>query len=194
MTQLIRLSIATLLLAVLNACAPVMAVPGPAHIDAPAVVKDERASILGPGDTLKLTVYGEDTLTGEYTIDPRGELTIPLAGQIKAAGLSPDDLQAEIADRLKASGMLVKPEVSVNVINMRPIYVVGQVAHAGSYPYQPGLTVLKAIALGGGYTPRAAQNMILIDRDTSKGRMRLNANENTPVLPGDSITVRERIF
>ncbi len=190
MTQLIRFSFAVLLLAVLTACA----VPGPASIDAPATVKDERASVLGPGDKLKLTVYGDETLTGEYTIDPRGTLTIPLGGQIKAAGLSPDDLQAEIADRLKSGGMLVNPQVSVNVINMRPVYVVGQVSNPGSYSYEPGLTVLKAIALGGGYTPRAAQNLILIDRDTSKGRMRLNANENTPVLPGDSITVRERIF
>lgn len=193
-TGKILASLFAAILFALTGCAPMIAVPGPASMDAPMTVNAERAYVLGPGDTIKLTVYGEETLTGEYTLDQRSTVTIPLIGQVDAAGMTKQDLQSKIADLLVAGRYLQKPEVTVNMVTARPFFILGQVTNPGSYASQPGLNVLKAIALAGGYSPRAAHNMILIDRDTSRGHFHMNATEDTPVLPGDSITVRERIF
>ena len=95
---------------------------------------------------------------------------------------------------MRKGGYLTKPLVTVDIITVRPFYILGEVKNPGSYPWQPSFTVFKAIATAGGYTPRAAKGKILIDRGDGAEKQHLNATEDTPVLPGDSITVRERIF
>lgn len=178
----------------LTACG--VAVPPASSINAPPVEAAGPAESykLFPGDTVKVTVYGEETLTGEYPVDQRGKITIPLAGEVTAGGLTKEELQNEISEVLIAGDYFSEPSVTVDFVSLRPFYILGEVNAPGGYAYQPSLDVLQAIALGGGYTPRAARGKILIDRGTGEARQRLNAGENTPVLPGDSITVRERIF
>ena len=177
----------------LAACGPVMAVPPASAVDAPAGVAEDVYK-LSPGDTIRLTVYDEETLTASYTIDSQGLISIPLAGEIPASGLTRAELQADITEALVAGDYLSDPSVTVDVATLRPFYILGEVKTPGSYPYQPSLNVLQAIATAGGYSPRAARGMVLIDRGEGANKQRLNAKENTQILPGDSITVRERIF
>ncbi|HEU5047982.1 MAG TPA: polysaccharide biosynthesis/export family protein [Rickettsiales bacterium] len=175
---------------ILSGCA----IPGAASQDAPADVKNAAAYTLNPGDVIKLTVYMEENLNGQYTVDRHGAVTIPLIGDVEAQGLSKEQLQAKVASTLVKGGYLKTPLVTVDVISTRPFYILGEVKNPGSYVWQPSIDVFKAIATAGGYTPRAAQNKILIDRGVGDEKKRYNATEDTPVLPGDSITVRERIF
>lgn len=170
------------------------ATPGAASQDAPTEVKNANAYTLGPSDVIKLTVYGEDNLTGQYTVDRRGMVTIPLVGDVPAQDLSKEQLQVKITEIMVRGGYLKNPRVTVDIVSMRPFYILGEVKNPGSYTWQPTLDVFKAIATAGGYTPRAAQGRILIDRGIAQDKQRYNATEDTPVLPGDSITVRERIF
>lgn len=185
-------------LGVLAGCAPVLAVPAGASRNAPIRADANSVYLLNVGDTVKLTVYGEDGLTGSYMIDANGVITVPLIGDVKAAGLSRDDLQKDITTRLVQGEFMTKPLVTVDATAVRPFYIVGEVKNPGSYPWQPSLDALKAIATAGGYTPRAATNKILIDRAVATGggqdKVRMNATEDTAILPGDSIIVRERIF
>jgi protein involved in polysaccharide export with SLBB domain len=162
--------------------------------DAPLDVTNDTAYLLSPADMVKVTVFGEDTLSGEYPIDERGIVTVPMIGEIPAAGLSKAALQGLLQERFVASGYLSSPLVTVDVLTTRPFFILGEVKNPGSYPYRPSLDAFKAIALAGGYTPRAAENKILIDRGFGAYKYRMNAKENTPILPGDSIIVRERIF
>lgn len=181
-------------LTALSACSAVVAVPHAADEDAPAVLSDQMLQSLQPGDTIKLTVYGEDTLSDDYKIDSDGFIALPLLGKMKAAGHSKEALQDNIAAMLKQEGYLTSPLVTVDHANLRPVYVMGETRNPGSYDWQPNFTAFQAVASAGGYTPRAAQNQFIINRHVDGEKKRLNANEETPVLPGDSITVRERIF
>jgi protein involved in polysaccharide export with SLBB domain len=177
-------------LLVLSGCA----VPPAADRDAPKEVRLDRDFLLTPGDKVKLVVFGEDSLTGEYMIDPRGIVTIPMVGEIEAAGLSEAGLQWRVKQMFVSRGFLSRPLVTADIQTMRPFYILGEVKNPGSYIYQPGMDVFKAIATAGGYTPRAAKRKILIDRWQEVQKLQMNADHNTPILPGDSITVRERIF
>lgn len=149
---------------------------------------------LGAGDVIRLTVYGEDVLTDQYPINADGFVSIPLIGDIQAAGLIKDELQLKITEALVRGGYLTSPQVTVDMVSFRPVYILGEVRSPGKYPWQPDFTVFHAIASAGGYTPRAAKGLILISRGTGKITEQLNATETTSILPGDSITVRERIF
>ncbi len=170
------------------------AVPPAADRDAPKEVRLDRDFLLAPGDKVKLVVFGEDSLTGEYMIDPRGVVTIPMVGEIEASGLSESVLQSRIQQMFVSKGFLSHPLVTADIQTMRPFYILGEVKNPGSYVYQPGMDVFKAIATAGGYTPRAAKRKILIYRGQESQKLQMNADHNTPILPGDSITVRERIF
>lgn len=170
------------------------ALPPAAGTDAPREVQLNRDFLLTPGDKVKLLVFGEESLTGEYLIGPRGTVTLPMVGEVSAVGLSEGELQQRIESLFVRKGLLSRPLVTANVQAMRPFYILGEVKNPGSYAYQPGMDVFKAIATAGGYTPRAAKGKILIDRWREAHKFHMNADHNTPVLPGDSLTVRERIF
>lgn len=182
----------------LAACGPVLAIPPGAATSAPEQADNTSDYLFKTGDTVKLAVYGEEGLTKGYMIDSRGLINVPLIGDVKAAGFSRAHVQKDITTRLTEGGFLANPLVTVDTTAVQPFYIIGEVKTPGSYPWQPSLDGLKAIATAGGYTPRAAQNKILIDRIVGEGKdekkVRLNATENTAILPGDSIIVRERIF
>lgn len=174
----------------LSACA----YPFAASQDAPKNVKNSAAHLINPGTTIGLSVYGEDTLTGQFVVDHNGDLTLPMLGEIPAQGLTKSQLRNLIKSELKATRYISNPVVSLNILAPRPIYILGEVKNPGEYPYKPNMDIFEAISMAGGYTPRASQDDVLIGRRVSKDKIKYNGEEDTLILPGDSITVRERIF
>ena len=149
---------------------------------------------LGSGDRVRITVYGQPELTGEYAIDGGGQLSFPLIGILRAGGMTADELEKALVGRLQPD-YLKNPSVSVEVLTYRPFYIVGEVRTPGSYPFVTGMTVLNAVALAGGFTYRARESSFYVTRpDSNGGRARLDATADTPIRPGDIITVRERYF
>jgi polysaccharide export outer membrane protein len=148
---------------------------------------------LGAGDRLRVIVFGQDALSNSYTVDGTGHISMPLIGVVGAAGLTAQALQHEIAARLR-NGFVRDPHVSVEVEAYRPFYVLGEVIVAGQYPYVEGLTVQKAIAIAGGFSPRGYQGAVDLTRDIGDGAVTGRVPLLQAVRPGDTITVRERIF
>ena len=176
------------------ACLSLWAVPAAAQTDAgsqPAVAQNVYR--LDTGDQVKMTVYGEDDLSGTYTIDGNGNIQLPLIGEVHAGGLSIIDFQAAVAAKL-SKGYLVNPRVSAEVANYRPFTILGEVNKPGEYPYENGMSVLNAVALAGGFTYRADEDSVYIRRKGSANEIELPANDKTLVNPGDTVRVSERIF
>jgi polysaccharide export outer membrane protein len=148
---------------------------------------------LSAGDKLRVTVFGEDKLSGEYQIDTAGYLSLPLAGTIEAAGSTKPELEQALTTKLK-SEYLRNPKVTVEVIAYRPFYVLGEVQKPGEYPYRTGLNVLSAIAIGGGVTYRANNGTVLIQRSGTTDMKEYPQSPTIPVLPGDVVRVPERFF
>ena len=157
-----------------------------------APITDEHYR-LGTGDKLKVTIYGEEDLSGEYLVDGSGQVQLPLVGQVKAASLTIHEFVAEVTNALK-EGYLKDPKVSAEVLNYRPFYIIGEVNKPGEYPFESGLNVLGAIALAGGYTYRANDNDVYVRRAGSAKEESVPADSNTKVYPGDIIRVAERLF
>lgn len=149
---------------------------------------------LSAGDRVRITVFGDESLSGEYDIDGNGNITMPLIGEMAVGGHSVTDLQTQIIERLNAGQYLVNPRVSIEVISLRPFYIRGEVRLPGSYPTFPDFDVFKAIATAGGLTPRAVKGKYIIYRGTRENRREIAADDATPVFPGDSIRVKERFF
>jgi polysaccharide export outer membrane protein len=166
---------------------------GPASVATIAHQPGDDTFILSAGDKIDITVFDDESLSGEYDIDTRGYITMPLIGSIKAADASVTTLQKSLEANL-AKGYLVKPLVSIEVISLRPFYISGEVRTPGSYPTVPDLDAFKAIAIAGGLTPRAVKNRYLISRGTGATKQKIMANDDTPVYPGDSIKIDERFF
>ncbi len=148
---------------------------------------------LGAGDKIKLTVFGEDDLSGQFDIDGSGYVSLPFIGSVKAAGLDSRALEKKVVDALKGD-YLVNPRVSVDVLNFRPFFILGEVNKPGSYPYVNGLTVLNAVALAGGYTQRAKTNEVIITREKNGEKVEEKGQDDTPVYAGDTVRVLERFF
>jgi polysaccharide export outer membrane protein len=148
---------------------------------------------LGAGDRVRVTVFEQESLTNTYSIDQSGYLAFPLIGSIPARGRSAQQIEVEIADKLR-QGYVRDPDVSVEVDRYRPIFVMGEVGAAGQYSYVPGLTVQKAVAMAGGFSPRAAQENVDITRDINGKVMTGRVVTSDPLLPGDTVYVRERLF
>lgn len=147
--------------------------------------------VLGSGDRVRVVVFGQDDLSGEFKVDGAGNISLPLIQVVKAAGLTLRQLEQTITNKLKPD-FLKNPRVSLEVLNYRPFYIIGQVKNPGSYPYVAGMTVVNAIALAGGYTYRASESKVLITQ--VKGGKQRPANRSTRVLPGDVIEIPERFF
>lgn len=160
---------------------------------APAGAITDEHYRLGTGDKLKVTVYGEEDLSGEYFVDGSGQVQLPLVGQVKAANLTIHEFVAEVANALK-EGYLKDPKVSVEVLNYRPFYIIGEVNKPGEYPFENGLNVLGAVALAGGYTYRANDSDVYVRRQGQAKENAFPADATTKVYPGDIIRVAERIF
>jgi protein involved in polysaccharide export with SLBB domain len=163
----------------------------PASSQAPAITDEHYR--LGTGDKLRINVYGEDDLSGEFLVDSSGQVQLPLVGQVKAAGLTLHEFVAEISAALM-NGYLKDPKVSVEVENYRPFYIMGEVNKPGEYPYENGLNVLGAIALAGGYTYRANDSEVYLRRSGSTREEVMPADASTKINPGDIVRVAERLF
>lgn len=176
--------------------APGGGVGGPGAVidsDPAAAAKAVAGYQLGPNDKVRLTVFRHEDLSGEFELDGEGYFAMPLVGEILAGGLTARQLENEIEVQLKGGGYLVNPQVSLEVLNYRPFYIVGEVRNPGSYPYVNGMTVINAVALAGGFTYRASQSSITITRGGSNGNQ-ADTEPQTQVLPGDVIEVPERFF
>ena len=149
---------------------------------------------LSAGDVLKLTVYGEEQMSGQFRVSENGTIAVPLIGSVHASGLTAGEVEADLAATLQARNLLPKPSVTAEILSYRPVAVLGEVARPGQFAYQPGMTVLTAIALAGGFTYSAQQQTVLIQRRTDHGPIEGAATRNDWVHPGDVITVKERYF
>ncbi|SMF21272.1 polysaccharide export outer membrane protein [Tistlia consotensis] len=148
---------------------------------------------LDTGDKLRVTVFDEEDLSGEFEVNSTGVISLPLIGEVKAEGRTLSELEQAIVAKL-LNGYLKNPRVSIEVLNYRPFYILGEVNNPGSYPYVSGMTVLNAVALAGGYTYRARKDRILIQRNGADKDSATVVGERAAVLPGDIITVDERFF
>ncbi len=148
---------------------------------------------LGAADQLRITVFGEAELSGEYVLDGTGTVSLPLVGEVPALNLTVREFQRAVEARF-ADGYLRDPRVSAEVMNYRPFYILGEVRTPGEYPYTNGLTVLNAIATAGGFTYRANDGVILIKGAEDPQEYRVKLDPSTKILPGDTIRVVERFF
>jgi len=148
---------------------------------------------LGTGDKVRVIVFDETDLGGEFQIDDGGYIRLPLIGQLKAAGYSPRDLETRIAAAL-ADGYLNAPRVSVEVTDYRPFYVIGEVNKPGQYAYVNDMTAMNAVALGGGYTIKAGDSSVYIRHEGEKEEQRYSANATTKIRPGDVVRVPQTAF
>lgn len=148
---------------------------------------------LAIGEKMRIVVSGEDRLSGEFTVDPVGNISFPLVGKVAAVGLSPKELEESLTGRLKGR-YLVDPRVFVEVLSHRPFYVMGEVRAVGEYQYKPGLNVVTAILLAGGYGPRANTSYVYIKRASGNDEKEFPSQASVPVYPGDIVRVPERYF
>ena len=146
--------------------------------------------VLSPNDKLKITVFGEEDLSGEFVVDATGNVSIPLIGEVRAAGTSLRAFQRNIEAQLRA-GYLVDPRVSAEILNFRPFYVLGEVKNPGEYAYTSGLTLLNAIAQAGGFTPLANTSAIAIKRLGAEGEFRWVVQAGMPISPGDTLRIEK---
>jgi polysaccharide export outer membrane protein len=160
---------------------------------APPVDTTADNYVLGPNDRVRLKVYGEPDIAGEYEIDSTGQVSIPLAGHIKAAGLTTRQLERSISSAL-AKGIVRDPRVNVEIALYRPYYILGEVKKGGEYPYRLGLTVMDAVASAGGFTYRANENKVYLRRSGAGAEEVYALDAPIPVFPGDNIRIPERYF
>ncbi len=149
--------------------------------------------LLDTGDQLRITVFGQADLSGDFSVDGAGTVSIPLLPPIVARGLTTDEFEASVAAEL-GRRLLRNPNVSVQVMEFRPFFILGEVQRAGQYPYVSGMTVQSAVAIAGGYTYRASEDRVRITRNMGDRIVELGVNSKSVVMPGDTILVRERYF
>lgn len=149
--------------------------------------------LLGSGDKVRITVFGQDNLTRAYTVDGGGAVAMPLIGPVKAQGKTLRQFEGLLRARL-ADGFLRNPNVSVEVETYRPFFILGEVRNPGQYPYVDGMTVQTAIAIAGGYSPRARHSPVAITRQVQGRIIQGKVAAEYPVRPGDTINVAERLF
>jgi polysaccharide export outer membrane protein len=148
---------------------------------------------LDAGDRLRVVVYGQEGLTNTYTVDAGGSITMPLIGAVRARGLTPAELAAAVTAQLK-KGYLREPYVAAEVESYRPFFILGEVTAPGQYPYVPNMTVESAVAIAGGFTPRAHRNDVQLTRTGGAGTQRATVPPGTVLKPGDTVVVTERWF
>ncbi|HET9904352.1 MAG TPA: polysaccharide biosynthesis/export family protein [Xanthobacteraceae bacterium] len=148
---------------------------------------------LRPNDQVRVRVYNEPEVSGEYQVDSRGQLSIPLAGSVPAAGMTTSQVERAIAARLE-KGIIRDPRVSVQVVNYGPFYIRGEVKRGGEYPYRPGMTALDAVAIAGGFTYRADEGKIYVRRAGATTEQAFPADAPVAIMPGDNVRIAERMF
>lgn len=147
---------------------------------------------LGPGDELRITVFNEAELTGQFVVGSQGSISYPLVGDVRAAGLTIPEFTNSLREALLA--FIRSPNVSVEVANYRPFFILGEVQRPGTYPYSASLTVLNAVATAGGFTYRANRGRVFIRHANEQEEHSYPLTIATPVLPGDTVRIGERLF
>lgn len=148
---------------------------------------------LDAADKLRITTFGEPSLTGEFQVSDAGTVSFPLIGPVRATGLTINEFQKSVAAKLR-DGYLRDPKVSVELLGYRPYYILGEVNKPGEYPYMPGLTVMKAVATANGFTYRANTKRVYIKRPRDQAEVRYPLTATIRVAPGDIIRIEERFF
>ncbi|HTU64386.1 MAG TPA: polysaccharide biosynthesis/export family protein [Steroidobacteraceae bacterium] len=151
------------------------------------------AYLLGAGDALKVTVFGEPDLSGTFKISDSGVIVVPLVGQVAAQGLSVPDLQKKLTALLNQKAVK-SPDVTIQIEEYRPFFILGEVKNPGSYAYVPDMTVLTAVAIAGGFTFRASEDEVSVTRKRNGAAVESRGTRNSRVLPGDTVFVFERHF
>jgi polysaccharide export outer membrane protein len=164
-----------------------------AYAAAPMPVAYDSAYRLDAGDKLRVVVYGQEGLTNTYAIDAGGSITMPLIGSVPARGRTPAGLAAEITGKLR-SGYIRDPSVAVEIEAYRPFFILGEVAAPGQYPYVPNMSVESAVAIAGGFSPRALRDRVTLTHTDNSGSMRVVVPLGTALSPGDTVLVGERWF
>jgi polysaccharide export outer membrane protein len=165
----------------------------------------EQASVLprsdsgyrvGAGDQLRISTYMETDLTNSFTVLPNGKLAFPLTGEVEVAGMTTEEIRQMLEQRLSEGGMVKAPRLAVNIAVFRPIYILGEVAKPGSYPYEADMTLQRAVAVAGGYTVRANSHQLILHRDgdSVNRRIPLEVKAQFALRPGDTLTVPKRYF
>ena len=167
--------------------------PAPAYAAAPMPVAHDTAYRLDAGDKLRVVVYGQEGLTNTYAIDPGGSITMPLIGSVPARGRTPAGLASEITGKLR-NGYIRDPSVAVEIEAYRPFFILGEVAAPGQYPYVPNMSVESAVAIAGGFSPRARRDRVTLTHTDGSGSMRVVVPMGTALSPGDTVLVGERWF
>jgi polysaccharide export outer membrane protein len=165
----------------------------PARYSAPAVSGFDASYKLDTGDRLRVVVYGQEGLTNTYAIDASGVIAMPLIGPVKARGKTAAGLATEISGRLR-NGYIREPSVAVEIEAYRPFFILGEVAAPGQYPYVPNMTVESAVAIAGGFSPRAKRDEVTLTHATVDGALRSVVPLGTLLDPGDTVLVGERWF
>lgn len=158
-----------------------------------ATTNAQQAYLLGPGDQLRVNVYEEDDVSGEFEISDQGHISLPLIGPVQATGITLQELEKRVRLAFQ-DGYIRDPKISIEVLNYRPFYVIGEVNAPGSYPYRSGLSVLTAVAMGGGYTFRADEDDITVKRAGTTSGDPIKVSPDTIILPGDVVRVGERLW
>jgi polysaccharide export outer membrane protein len=164
-----------------------------APVTVEAAPDDEMPYLLDSGDRIRVFVYGQPNLTRTYPIDGAGFISMPLIGSLKARGLTTYDVGSTITTLL-GTDYVRDPEVAVEVVSYRPFFVIGEVRNAGQFPFQPGMTVETAVAVAGGFTPRASQRNFEVTRTVEGAPLRVEVSPFERIRPGDTIRVHERFF
>jgi polysaccharide export outer membrane protein len=159
----------------------------------PVPVRYDAAYHLDAGDRLRVVVYGQEGLTNTYAIDAGGSITMPLIGSVPARGRTPAGLAAEITAKLR-KGYIREPSVAVEIEAYRPFFILGEVAAPGQYPYVPNMTVESAVAIAGGFSPRAKRDGVTLTHTGASGAVRAVVPLGTAISPGDTVLVGERWF
>jgi protein involved in polysaccharide export with SLBB domain len=149
---------------------------------------------LGPGDKIRVNVYGESALSGDFLVANNGGVAVPLVGEVQAGGLTLASFQTAIQTKLTESGMVRAPRVSADVVEYRPYYILGEVNKPGRYTYAIGMTVTKAVATAGGFTYRANDRQVYVTREGEAKEVAVAVTAATPIGPGDTVRIAERMF
>ena len=166
---------------------------GQSSYAAPAPTGYDTAYHLDAGDKLRVVVYGQEGLTNTYAIDASGSITMPLIGSVQARGRTTAGLASAIAAKLR-NGYIREPSVAVEIDSYRPFFILGEVQAPGQYPYVPNMTVESAIAIAGGFSPRARRDIVTLTHTDARGAARYEVPLGTSMKPGDTVQVGERWF
>ena len=161
--------------------------------EVPTLSADDAAYRLGPGDKLRVITFGETGLSGEFVVSEVGSVSFPLIGDVPAGGLTLTAFTQELNQKL-SDGYLRKPRISVEVLNFRPFYILGEVGKPGEYPFISGLTVTNAVATAGGFTYRANIRRVFVRGQRESREHPVPLTGTTLVKPGDTIRIPERLF